>query len=358
MGSRMLFLYVFRQHILLTGLVLVLLTFVVAVVQFAESSRFRSSDDWDAVAALRRILLETPAFLQSMLPYVVLIATALLVYRMGKQYELAIFSQIGRPWRRVLLPLVAGGAAVGLLYTFVLSPLASYSDAAENSPGAEVADMTELEEGREVVLRDDEGFHFLLIDAISEDATALRGITYLRLDDEHRLLNRVNAPRAAWLDGELVFTGAVDLGSGLADPIVENGELRLEFPQSVLQHRERDRLMISVYELPGVIAATRMVGASPWGLEARFQSLIALPALLGAVAFLAGALVYHPVIRGSWRNDVLAVLAAAFVMYFLITFTDALGGSGAAPAFLMAWGLPALTAAAGIGVLSVRSKRR
>jgi len=357
MGSRMLFLYVFRQHILLTGLVLVLLTFIVAVVQFAESSRFRGSDDWDAVAALRRILLETPAFLQSMLPYVVLIATALLVYRMGKQYELAIFSQIGRPWRRVLLPLVAGGAAVGLLYTFVLSPLASYSSIRDDTR-PEVAGMTEFAEGREVVLRDDEGFHFLLIDAISEDATALRGITYLRLDEEHRLLNRVNAPRAAWLDGELVFTGAVDLGSGLADPIVENGELRLEFPQSVLQHRERDRLMISVYELPGVITATRMVGASPWGLEARFQSLIALPALLGAVAFLAGALVYHPVIRGSWRNDVLAVLAAAFVMYFLITFTDALGGSGAAPAFLMAWGLPALTAAAGIGVLSVRSKRR
>jgi len=239
----------------------------------------------------------------------------------------------------------------------VLSPLASYSSNLEDTR-PEIAGMTEFAEGREVVLRDEDGFHFLLIDAISEDATALRGITYLRLDEDHRLLNRVNAPRAAWLDGELVFTGAVDLGSGLADPIVEDGELRLEFPQSVLQHRERDRLMISVYELPGVITATRMVGASPWRLEARFQSLIALPALLGAVAFLAGALVYHPVIRGAWRNDVIAVLAAAFVLYFLITFTDALGASGAAPAFLMAWGLPALTAAAGVGVLSVRSKRR
>ncbi|MDJ1008424.1 MAG: LptF/LptG family permease [Paracoccaceae bacterium] len=358
MGSRMLFLYIFRQHVLLTGLVLVLLTFIVATVQFAESSRFRGDDGWDALGALQRILLETPAFLQSMLPYVVLVATAILVYRMGRQYELAIFSQIGRPWRRVLLPLVAGGAALGLVYTLLLNPLASYSSTRDAGGNAGVADSTEMEEGREVVLRDAEGFHFLLIDAIDADATALRGVTYLRLDNEHRLLNRVSAPRAAWLDGELVFTEARDLGTGTGGPLVEDGQLRLAFPQTVLQHRDRDRLTISVYELPSVISATRLVGASPWGLQARFQSLIALPALLGAVAFLAGALVYHPVIRGQWRKDVMAVLGAAFVMYFFLTFSEAMSSSGAAPAAVLAWGLPVLTALAGIGVLSVRSKRR
>ena len=357
MGSRMLFFYVLRQHLLLTGLVLVLLTFIVAVIQFAESSRLRRDETWDALGSLERILLQTPTFLQSMLPYVVLIATALLVYRMGKQYELAIFSQIGRPWRRVLLPLVAGGVIVGLVYSFLLNPLASYS-AMQDGPEAGVADSMEMEEGREVVLRDENGFHFLLIDSINDDATALEGVTYLRLDNDHRLLNRVSAPRAAWLDGELVFTQATDLGTGAGEPIVENGELRLAFPRSVLQLRERDRLTIPIYELPAVIRATRMVGASPWGLQARFQSLIALPALLGAVAFLAGALVYHPVIRGKWRKDVIAVLGAAFGLYFFLTFSEALASSGAAPAALLAWGLPVLVGLAGIAVLSVRGKRR
>lgn len=355
MASRMLFLYIFRQHILLTGLVLVLLTFIVSVVQFAESSRFRGDDGWNALDALGRILLQTPSFLQSMLPYVMLVATALLVYRMGRHYELAIVSQIGRPWRRVLLPLVAGGAAVGLVYTFLLNPLSSYSAL---NPGGGVAESMVRAEGREVVLRDDDGYHFLLIDEIDAAATALKGVTYLRLDTAHRLLNRVNAPRAAWLDGELVFAEAVDLGTGIGAPIVENGELRLPFPQTVLEHRDRDRMTISVYELPGVIAATRLIGASPFGLQARFQGLIALPAMLAAVAFLAGALVYHPVIRGQVRNDVVAVLAAAFVLYFLLTFTEALGASGAVPAALLAWGLPVLTAVAGVGVLSARSRRR
>jgi len=356
MGSRMLFFYVFRQHLLVTGLVLLLLSFILTVVQFAESSRIRGSGDWDAVSALQRILLQTPAFLQSMLPYVVLVATALLVYRMGRQYELAIFSQIGRPWRRVLLPLVAGGVAVGLIYTFLLNPLASLSTRLDARAG--VAESTERGGGQEVVLRDGGGYHFLLIDEIDAETTQLAGVTYLRLDNDHRLLNRVSAPTAEWADGELVFLDATDLGTGIGAPIVEDGELRLAFPQTVLQHRERDRLTVSVYELPAVIAATRLVGASPWGLQARFQSLIALPALLGAVAFLAGALVYHPVIRSQWRNDVIAVLGAAFVMYFFLTFTEALGSSGAAPAALLAWGLAAVTGLAGIGVLSVRSKRR
>ncbi|MEM9707409.1 MAG: LptF/LptG family permease [Pseudomonadota bacterium] len=358
MASRMLFFYIFRQHLLLTALVLFLLTFVVGVVQFAESSRFRGDGGWNALAALRKIAFETPAFLQSMLPYVLLVSTALLVYRMGKQYELAIYSQIGRPWRRVLVPLMVSGAVVGLAYTYLLNPLASYSAHSEAAGSAVAAGATELGEGREVVLRDEEGYHFLLIDAIDEEATALEGVTYLRLDRDHRLLNRVNAPRAAWLEGELVFTQAEDLGTGLGDPIVADGELRLAFPQTVLRHKARDRLSVSVYELPSVITATRMVGASPFGLQSHFQSLIALPLLLGAVAFLSGALVYHPVIRDQWRRDVMAVLGAAFVLYFSLTFSEALGSSGAAPAALLAWGLPLATGLAGWATLSVRSKRR
>ncbi len=359
MAARMLFFYIFRQHLLLTMLVLLLLTFIVDVVQFAERSRQRGSQNWDTWDVLRDIVLQTPALLQSMLPYVLLVSTALLVYRMGRQYELAILLQIGRPSRRVLLPLVVGGVAIGLIYTYALNPLASVSRALdEAATQTEIAGATEIGEGREVVLRDGEGYHFLLIDGISEDATALEGVTYLRLDEDHRLLNRVNAPRAAWLDGELIFTEADDLGTGLGEPIVNDGELRLDFPQTVLTHKSRDRFSISVYELPGVIAATRLVGASPYALNNHFQSLIALPALLGAISFLAGALIYHPVMRGQLRGDIFAILGTAFVIYFLVTFTNALGGSGALPAALLAWGLPVLFGVAGLIVLSVRAKRR
>ena len=359
MAARMLFFYVFRQHLLLTFLVLLLLTFIVDVVQFAERSRLRGNGPWNAWDELQRIILQTPSLLQSMLPYVLLVSTALLVFRMGRQYELAIFLQIGRPSRRVLAPLVVGGIAVGLLYTYALNPLASFSRMLdEDAPQAALADATDIGEGREVVLRDADGYHFLVIDAINEEATALEGVTYLRLDRDHRLLNRVNAPRAAWLAGQLVFTEARDLGTGIGDPIVENGELRLDFPKTVLTHKARDRFSVSVYELPGVIAATKLVGASPYGLTSHFQNLIALPALLGAISFLAGALIYHPVMRGHWRADVIAILATAFAIYFLVTFFDAMGASGAAPAALLAWGLPVVFGIAGVVVLSIRSKRR
>ena len=53
---------------------------------------------------------------------------------------------------------------------------------------------------------------------------------------------------------------------------------------------------------------------------------------------------------------VLAVLAAAFVMYFLITFTEPSEAPARRVARLTGWGLPALTAAAGIGVLSCARK--
>ncbi|MEL7026488.1 MAG: LptF/LptG family permease [Pseudomonadota bacterium] len=321
----MLFFYILRQHLVLTFLVLLMLTFIVDVVQFAEISRNRGSN-WDGWAVLRRILLETPSLLQTMLPYVLLVSTALLVYRMGRQYELAIYLQIGRPSRRILLPLVAGGFVVGLVYTYALNPLASLSQNLEDAGRkAAVAGAAETVEGREVVLRDGEGYHFLVIDEINETATELLGVTYLRLDRDHRLLNRVNAPGAAWTDGELIFNDAEDLGTGIGDPIVENGELRLEFPQTVLTHKARDRFSVSVYELPGVIAATRLVGASPHGLVSHFQNLIALPAFLAAIAFLAGALIYHPVIRGHWRRDMTAILSSAFAIYFFATFSDALG---------------------------------
>ncbi|MEL7105165.1 MAG: LptF/LptG family permease [Pseudomonadota bacterium] len=359
MAARMLFFYIFRQHLLLTLLVLLLLTFIVDVVQFAERSRLRGSGSFDVWAELQRIVLQTPSLLQSMLPYVLLVSTALLVLRMGRQYELAIFLQIGRPSRRVLAPLVVGGVVIGLLYTYALNPLASVSRNLENQDRpAAVAGATEVGEAREIVLRDADGYHFLLVDEINAEATALEGVTYLRLDNDHRLLNRVNAPRAAWLDGELVFSEARDLGTGLGEPIVEGGSLRLDFPQTVLTHKARDRFSISVYELPGVIAATRLVGASPYGLANHFQNLIALPALLGAISFLAGALIYHPVMRGQLRGDIVAIMGTAFAIYFLVTFTDALGGSGAVPPAILAWGLPVVFGVAGVIVLSIRSKRR
>lgn len=358
MAARMLFFYIFRQHLLLTLLVLLLLTFIVDVVQFAERSRNRGPG-WNTPDVILDIVLQTPALLLSMLPYVLLVSTALLVARMGRQYELAIYLQIGRPSRRVLAPLVVGGIAVGLLYTFALNPLASVQRDT-NDPAAQtaLAGASEIGEGREVVLRDAEGYHFLVIDAMNEDATELGGVTYLRLDRDHRLLNRVNAPTAVWSGGELVLQNANDLGTGTGDPLVNDGELRLDFPQTVLTHKARDRYSVSVYELPGVIAATRLVGASPYGLSAHFQNLIALPALLGAVAFLAGALIYHPVVRGQLRGDVVAVLATAFAVYFLATFTDALGRSGAVPAVILSWSLPLIFGVAGLIVLSVREKRR
>ncbi len=358
MATRMLFFYIFRQHLFLTLLVLLLLTFIVDVIHFAERSRLRGSREFNAWAEIQDIVLQTPAFLQTMLPYVLLVSTALLVYRMGRQYELAIFLQIGRPSRRVLFPLVMGGIAVGLIYTFALNPLSSLSRKLdEDANRAEIASGSETLAGKEVVLRDDQGYHFLLINQLSSDATELQGVTYLRLDNDHRLLNRVNAPSGAWRDGELVFKDAEDLGTGIGEPIVENGELRLDFPKTVLTHRNRDRFTVSVYELPGVIEATRLVGASPHRLASHFQNLIALPAFLGAVAFLAGALIYHPVMRGQGRRDVVAVMATAFAIYLFMTFFDALGSSGAAPAILLAWALPLLFGGAGLAVLSVRAKR-
>lgn len=358
MAARMLFFYILRQHLLLTAMVLLMLTFIVEVVQFAERSRFRGND-WNTWDVIIDILLETPSLLQSMLPYVLLVSTALLVYRMGRQYELAIYLQIGRPSRRVLAPLVVGGVIIGLVYTYALNPLASLSrDTDEAAPQAELAGASDIGEGREVVLRDAGGYHFLVIGALNDDATALDDVTYLRLDNDHRLLNRVNAPSGVWRDGELVLENATDLGTGSGDPIVEGGILSLEFPQTVLTHEARDRYSVSVYELPRVIAATRLVGASPYGLSSQFHNLIALPALLGAVAFLAGALIYHPVMRGQLRSDVLAVLGTAFGIYFLTTFTDVLGRSGTLPSGVLAWGLAIIFAIAGVVTLTIRAKRR
>lgn len=358
MAARMLFFYILRQHILLSLMVLLMLTFIVDVVQFAERSRNRGGN-WDTGKVILDILLQTPSLLQSMLPYVLLVSTALLVYRMGRQYELAIYLQIGRPSRRVLAPLVVGGIVIGVIYTYALNPLASLSqDLDAPQAQTELAGATEIGEGREVVLRDGNGYHFLVIDAINADATELDGITYLRLDSDHRLLNRVNAPKGIWSNGELVLQDAVDLGTGSGEPIVEDGALVFDFPQTVLTHEARDRYSVSVYELPGVIAATRLVGASPYGLSAHFQNLIALPALLGAVAFLAGALIYHPVMRGQLRGDLFAILATAFAIYFLTTFTDALGRSGAVSAFVLSWGMPILFGIAGLIVLSIRARRR
>lgn len=359
-AGRLLFFYIFARHLWTLAAVLGGLSGIVVLGQFGDMSRYLSElPGWSALATLRIALLRTPILLQAILPHVALISSALVLIRLGRRMELAVMMQNGLSPARILMPVVLGAALAGAAFAFAVNPWAARLNArAEQvlrAVAGEVSDPSHRSP-RQMVLARPDGALYVLIEHVPPDPRLIYGVSIYRVDRDKTLVETVEAPRAlrrgpeSW---QLLDPRRLYLAPGQPEEGGIGEMLRID--PGAFAEVPRDPQAIGIDRLGQAIRLAETTGAPSAPLRLRLAWLLALPGLLGAVAWLGGAIVVRPLHRSVWRGDAGMVLGAAFVIYTVSAVFEALGARGLVPPALAVSVLPSAAVLGGGVILHLKA---
>ena len=332
------FWYILRLHVRHFLLVLGFLVLVAILGQYSNIARYQGGqNDFGNYDTLVLALLKTPALLQYILPHVMLVSAALVIYRLGARFELVVLMTARLPAWQLLMPLLFCGAMMGLIYSVIGSPLASFAyGLSDSEPGDEG-------NARRVVVVEKEGTSYVFADRVYANGRVLNGLSVFRLDDNHRLVRRIDADVAELTPQGWRLSGTRNTP---ADPTIkaENGESeQWLFEPDLMTTQLGSRFATPFYRLPATIAFAEKIGAQSRGYRLQLQWLIALPALLGSISFLAGSIVIQPLMMTrKWSSSAMKILLASFVFYCVTTILDAFSEKHLISAAFAAWLPPAL----------------
>jgi lipopolysaccharide export system permease protein len=342
-------LYITRLFMLTVLAMLAALSGLVALFDFIELLR-RSATRPDASFAIVTEIasLHLPYEAMEILPFAVLLGGIVAFWRLTRSSELIVARAAGvSAWQFLAAPL-ASAMLLGAFATAAITPLSSamlaradiLDDAYLRSSGGPLA----LNGGQLWLRQADHGLtpqgvaiiHALGVSLHGRDLTATN-VSVFRLDDQDRLLSRIESPRATLDHG---YWSLQDARAIRPDHMPENvGTVRLATDLTVgrVQDSFAEPDTLSVWVLPGFIRLLERSGFSAIRHQLHFQALLALPLLAGTMALVSAGFSMRPSRRGGVARMIGSGVAAGFALFVVSKITEQFGESGALPAPLAAW---------------------
>ena len=342
-------LYIARQFMLAVLAMLAALAGIVSLFDFIELLR-RSATKPDATFGLVSEIagLRLPFVAMQILPFAVLLGGILAFWRLTRSSELIVARAAGvSAWQFLAAPLLCA-ILLGATATGAVSPLSSAMLAR-----AEVLDNAYLRTGggpmalaggqlwlrqsdRELDPRGIAIIHARSVE-LRRDRLVANDVSVFRLDDNDRLLARLESTRATLSEGEWLLDETRRM---LPDRLPEQvGTMRL--PTDLTVGRVQDSFAspdtLSVWVLPDFIGLLERSGFSAIRHRLHYQALLALPLLAGTMALVSAGFSMRATRRGGVARMIGSGVAAGFALFVVSKVAEEFGQSGALPAELAAW---------------------
>ncbi|MBL8560217.1 MAG: LPS export ABC transporter permease LptG [Hyphomonadaceae bacterium] len=301
--------------------------------------------------ALGLTALKTPMLLEQTLPFVVLAGSMIGLVQLNRRSELIALRASGVSAWRFLAPTAAAAFLIGVFAMTILNPI-----------GARLYERFELLQARMegetqsdvltrngVWLRQGDATSQTVIHAASIDpsSTKLRDVTFfifeVREGGTLSFVNRITAaeavlrPSSMWELRSLVWARPGE--PPVAEPVVS-------IPTTLEANALFDTFVtpgsLSFWRLPGFIASARAAGLAPTRYELKYQSLLALPLLLAAMASLGAVFSLRLQRLGGLAGYVVLGIVGGFILYFSGQLAAAFAITEVVPPLVAAWA-PACT---------------
>jgi lipopolysaccharide export system permease protein len=340
---------------------LVLFSLVLLIDGVETARRFSGLDiGWGQVAQLT--LLKAPETVNLILPLITILATITLFVSLARSSELVVTRAAGRSALRalaapVVVALVIGGLAVGLLNPIVAATGKRYAQLSENYRSGGISTLSVSSEG--LWLRQGNALGQTVIRAwrSNSDASVLYDVTFISYDPDLGPVQRIEAGSAA-LDGaewSLRDAKVWPLRDGVNAEGNATTHETLRIPSSLTIDQIRDTIGepagVSIYDLPDFIDKLEQAGFSPRRHKVWLQSEFARPLFLMAMVLVASAFTMRHARFGGTGIAVLAAVLTGFGLYFIRSFTQILGENGQIPVLLSAWATPVAAILLALGLL-------
>lgn len=335
--------YIGRLFVFRFGAVLLALTAIAFLLDLIELLRRASTHPDVTVGTVVQLsLLKLPYLIQEMIPFVVLFATMLTLWRLSRNSELAVIRAAGISVWQFLLPALVIVLAIGALRLAVLNPVgavlySTFEQAEAKLLRGRTSLLAVSQSGFWLRQTDGQGNAVIHALRVASQHMELYDVIIFNFEGADRFVSRIDAASARLEPGAWVLRDAW-ISVPEQPPRFEK-VYRLPTEMTIERIRESfaSPETISFWELPEFIRLLENAGFSAVQHRLHWHRLLSGPLLLAAMVLLAATFSLRPPRRGGAALLVVAGILAGFMLYFLSNLVAALGQGARIPVVLAAW---------------------
>lgn len=341
----------------------VVIASVILLIDFVEISRTVGESDAVGMGEVAYLtLLKAPQLLQETIPFIVLFGVMTALFRLNRRSELIVMRAAGLSAWRFLRPGVIVAGLIGVIWTTILNPFAAKTAEQFETAKARLTqsqavqtDLTSptrqniwLQEG------DDAGITRIFAKKGNIETRLLTDVTFYQF--------RYDAQRSPVFSGrydakiaELSQSGywlLSDVTETFTDGRNPQPYEALSSPTTMTWQSLREATGSArtpqFWQLPAEIAKVRQAGFSTRTLVMDFNSLLALPVTLMAMAVIAAGVSMQLARLGGTLRLMISGAALGFAVYFANNIITAFGQTGSLPALFAAWLVPIFVLTCGL----------
>lgn len=297
---------------------------------------------WDA---LRLTLLKTPMLVEQTLPFVVLAGVMMSIIGLNRSSELVAMRASGVSAWRFLAPAVFVGMVLGIITITTLNPVgARLFNTFEDERYDELTrDNDQASAGVWIRQGDEDGQVVIHAESVDANGSTLQGATFMFFEEQQeslRFTRRIFAERAVLRPGFWQLANLVEATPG-GRPV---RHVNLAIPTTLDATEMIDRFVtpasLSFWQLPLFIHEARAAGFAPTRYELKWQSLLAYPLLLAAMAALGAAFSLQLQRLGNLAQWGAAGVGIGLFLFFYAQLAGAFAMTQTVPAAVAAWSAP------------------
>lgn len=356
-------LHVYLARRFLRSFVIVLAVFIAILlpIDLAEQLRAINSPDAKLAEAFQLALLNLPGALYRMLPLFTILATLVLFLSLSRTSELVVVRASGRSALKSTISPVMMAMLIGLAGLLIINPLVAaterqYEVSIQQFQTGEERTLSVSGDGLWLRQGNAAGQTVIRAARANADGTELFAASFFVYDENGQALRRIDADRAALVDGAWDMAGAKIWPLTVANP---EAEATLHETYSLASTLTRDQIRdsfgrpstVPIYELPGFIAQLRAAGFAALQHRVWLASELANPLMLAAMVLIAASFTMRHTRFGKTGVMVLFALLLGFGIFFLRNFAQVLGETGQLPVAVAAWTPPIAAILLSLGFL-------
>ncbi len=354
-------LYVARRFLGTFLIVLGALSAIYLVLGLVEN--LRGFGDAAGIGPIARLtFLNLPGFLYQILPLAVILATLFLFLGLSRTSEMVVTRAAGRPALVTLMAPLAVAFVLGLAALVLLKPIVAATSVqgerlAQRLGGEEASVVSVSDEGLWLRQGDAAGQTVIHARRASADGLELYDVTFFAYSRAGVPRSRIAASRARleqgrWALEEVKIWNLAELSNPERDAVRTK---RYWLASTLTPDRISSSLdspaSILLWEMPGFIRQLQEAGFSTRRHQVWFQTELASPLFLVAMAMIGGALTMRHARLGRSGLMALGALFFGFGIYFIRNFATILGENGQIPVAVAAWTPPITAMMLALGII-------
>ncbi|MBB5073624.1 lipopolysaccharide export system permease protein [Bartonella callosciuri] len=318
--------------------------FILALlIDFTEnSSRLSHLTHYTIKDAFLISVLRIPFIMQQLIPFIALFSAMIMLISLNRKLELVVTRSIGISAWQFLMPACFGALLFGLFSIFLINPLAAwgFSQAEKIMTGwRNNSVLTALHNTHIPWLTQSTNSGRTTIGAksITDQGLSLIDATFVQYNDNATVKSWINTKKATLTNGAWLLTNGTIHKIGHPPEKFTTFQIKTNLKPEFLTERLANPATIPFYQLPKKIMIARSFGYSANNFDMYLQSLIALPALLVAMTFIAATVSLNFTRFGQSGTLILGGVFAGFVLYVISVLVQAFGNAGYLPPIIAAW---------------------